>query len=288
MNMKNILRLMGALALTTGTATSVIACGHENPGVAMNAEVSKQLGLTDAEGKGTQVAELDVTTKADDATWTVAVLKTPIKASALLTEGEKAANQACFDFITNVLKVKPKEGTKLDDGVFDKTALEAIVGEVTNIRPTLTKTADGKDYAVTDGTLSFQFKKGEDKLGDKYGIKLKVDDKVGVIATGLTALDAKITLADTDAATNKKNMFVVSQKVSDDIKKGGVPVGINPAANAGKQFAAFNKLTGLKVTAQAKGTVAGAEWAKDDKLEITYKTADVAFAETVKTELTLA
>ncbi len=30
MNMKNILRLMGALALTTGTATSVVACGQSS------------------------------------------------------------------------------------------------------------------------------------------------------------------------------------------------------------------------------------------------------------------
>ncbi len=33
MNVKNILRLMGALALTTGAATSIVACdnGEETP-----------------------------------------------------------------------------------------------------------------------------------------------------------------------------------------------------------------------------------------------------------------
>ena len=290
MNMKNILRLMGALALTTGTATSVIACGQESPGVAMNGEVAKQLGLADADGKGMQVASFDLTTKADDVTWTIDALKTPIKASRLLADDvKKAASQACFDFITNVLKVKPTTGSKFEDGEFDKDVLNAITGEVTNIQPTLTKKDDKTDYAVTAGTFSFQFKGADNKyFGDKYGINLKVNPAAGVVSTGLTALVAKILVADTDAATNAKIMFAVGNDVPAGIKDGGVALAINQSAAAGKQFAAFNKLTALTITAQAKGTAVGEKWVADDTLTITYKTADVTFADTVKTELKLA
>ncbi|WP_342253554.1 hypothetical protein [Spiroplasma endosymbiont of Zeiraphera isertana] len=69
MNMKNILRLMGALTLTTAATTSVVACG-DKAGVAMNVEVSKQLGLTDDKGEGVQTASLDTTVK-DNVTWTI-------------------------------------------------------------------------------------------------------------------------------------------------------------------------------------------------------------------------
>ncbi|WP_395472879.1 hypothetical protein [Spiroplasma endosymbiont of Nomada rufipes] len=36
---------------------------------------------------------------------------------------------------------------------------------------------DSKDYAITGGTFNFRFKKGEEALGDVYGIKLKADKK---------------------------------------------------------------------------------------------------------------
>lgn len=74
---------------------------------------------------------------ADAVMWAIPALETPITADKLLTADNKAANQSCFDFITNVLTVKPKTGSKLDDGVFDKAILTAITGEVTKITPTL-------------------------------------------------------------------------------------------------------------------------------------------------------
>ncbi|WP_338975004.1 hypothetical protein [Spiroplasma endosymbiont of Tricholauxania praeusta] len=279
MNMKNILRLMGALTLTIAATTSVVACG-DKAGVAMNVEVSKQLGLTDDKGEGVQAASLDTTVK-DNVTWTVDALKTPIKANALLGEDNKAANQACADFLTGKLKQTAK------DGKFNKEELDKITGAVTDFKPELAKMDDGKDYAITGGTFNFQFKKGEEALGDVYGIKLKADKTKGVIAAALTTIAAEIKIVDTDVTTNQKIMFVDGTTIPETAKKPGEPIQIKGESDQVKQFTALNTLTALKIGANL-GTItaAGAAWAAGDKLEITYKTGDVTFE--AKTELTLA
>ncbi|WP_339048875.1 hypothetical protein [Spiroplasma endosymbiont of Colias croceus] len=285
MNMKNILRLMGTLTLTTAATTSIVACG-DKAGVAMNVEVSKQLGLTDEKGEGVQTASLDTTVK-DNVSWAVAEASA-IKASKLLGEGDKAANQSCFDFITNVLKVKPKEGTSFADGVFDKAVLDAITAEVTNIKPELAKMDDSKDYAITGGTFNFQFKKGEEALGDVYGIKLKADKTKGVIAAGLAAIAGKIEIVDTDVVTNSNILFVKDGNIPPGAKQGAA-ISIVDKTDNGKQFMALNTLTGLKISAQMESTDAEGTWAEGKKLEISYKTGDVNFdPTTVKTTLTVA
>lgn len=274
MNMKNILRLMGVLTLTTGAANSVVACGQET-GVAMDAALSKQLGLTDDKGEGTLAPSFDVS-KPSEVTWTVTAAA-DIKGSALLVADDKAANQSCFDFIKNVLKVNPKTGFTLADGVFDKAALDAITSEVSNVTPTLKQTEDKKDYAVTGGTFSFQFKNGDTKLGDVYGIKLKVDATKGVVEDRVKAVANKITATDTDVADNDKIMFKVGDKVPNTAKP-GVAITINDKADAGKQFASLNKITDLKITAELGEVIhAGESWAAGDKLEIVYKAGDVTF-----------
>lgn len=284
MNMKNILRLMGALALTTGTATSVVACG-QSP-MPMNTDVSKQLGLTDDKGQGVQEATLDVASKVDKATWSVPALTTPITADKLLTTADKAVDQSCFDFITNVLTVKPKTGSKLDDGVFDKATLTAITGEVTQITPTLKKMDDNKDYAIAGGTFSFQFKKGSEKFGDLYSIKLKADSTTGVVKAALTTLVAKIKATDTDVEVNPAIMFKIGTPVPEAAKTPGAAIKIEGTTDEVKQFNALNTLTGLKITAQlGEITVAGTNWAANDTLKIVYKTSDVTFA--AETTLTL-
>ncbi|WP_338976150.1 hypothetical protein [Spiroplasma endosymbiont of Monopis laevigella] len=279
MNMKNILRLMGALTLTTAATTSVVACG-DKAGVAMNVEVSKQLGLTDDKGEGVQAASFDTTVK-DNVTWTVDALKTPIKASALLGEDNKAANQACADFLTGKLK------QTATDGKFNKEELDKITGAVTDFKPELAKMDDGKDYAITGGTFNFQFKKGEEALGDVYGIKLKADKTKGVIAAALTTIAAEIKIVDTDVTTNQKIMFVDDTTIPETAKKPGEPIQIKGESDQVKQFTALNTLTALKIGANL-GTITAYfdAWAAGDKLEITYKTGDVTFE--AKTELTLA
>ncbi|WP_425381677.1 hypothetical protein [Spiroplasma endosymbiont of Polydrusus pterygomalis] len=285
MNMKNILRLMGALTLTIGTATSVVACDQSS--VAMNTDVSKQLGLTDDKGQGVQEATLDISSKADAVIWSVPALATPITAAKLLTTADKAADQSCFDFITNVLTVKPKTGSKLDDGVFDNATLTAITGEVTQITPTLKKMDDNKDYAITGGTFSFQFKKGNEKLGDLYSIKLKADSTKGVVNVALTTLVAKIKATDTDVADNTAIQFEIGKPVPEAAKTPGVAIKIQGTTDVVKQFNALNTVTGLKITAQlGEITAAGNNWAADDTLKIVYKAGDVTFA--AETTLTLA
>ncbi len=279
MNMKNILRLMGALTLTTAATTSVVACA-DKAGVAMNVEVSKQLGLTDEKGEGVQTASLDTSVN-NNVTWTVDALKTPIKASALLKNDGLAANQACADFLTGKLK------QTATDGKFNKEELDKITGAVTDFKPELAKMDDGKDYAITGGTFNFQFKKGEEALGDVYGIKLKANKTKGVIDAGLAAIAGKIAIADTDVATNSKIMFEDGTTIPEIAKTPGEPILIKGESDQVKQFTALNTLTALKIGANL-GTIthAGDAWAANDKLEITYKTGDVTFE--AKTELTLA
>lgn len=287
MNMKNILRFMGALALTTGATTSVVACNQSSgvTGVTMNTDVSKQLGLTNDKGEGMQEVTLNAS-KPNEVMWSVPALATPITADKLLVAEDKAANQSCFDFITNVLKVKPKAGTKLDDGVFDKAALTAITGEVTNITPTLKKMEDNKDYAISAGTFSFKFKKDKEKIGDVYNIKLKVDDTKGVVNAVLATIVGKFTIADTDVANNENIHFKVGENISEKAKP-GLAIKITGETEAVKQFDALNKLTDLKITAKL-GSInhfGSYTWLSGDKLKIVYKVGDVTFA--TETELTL-
>lgn len=241
----------------------------------LNIEVGKQLKLTNDKGEAVQTATLDLTVK-NNVNWTVEALKKRINASQLLRTENKAANQACFDFITNVLKVKPKEGTTFADGVFDKAVLDAITAEVTNIKPELTKMDDGKDYAITGGTFNFQFKKDEEALGDVYGIKLKADKTKGVIATALTAIAGKIAVADTDVVTNSNILFVKDGPIPKGAKKGAA-INIVGMTGSGKQFMALNKITGLNIIAQFDNRTLGTHWNRGDWLKISYKNTDVNF-----------
>lgn len=286
MNMKNILKLMGALAITTGATTSVVAC-NESTNATMNAAISKILDLTNDKGEGVQEISLDTSKTDQPPVWTIPALVTAITADKLLTEENKAANQACFDFITNVFKVKPTKGTKLDDGIFEKSVLTAITGQVTKITPTLKKTEDGKDYAITAGTFSFQFKKGEEKIGDVYSFNLKIDAKKGIIGTVLAALVTNFTVSDTDLVDNNNFKFVKDGPIPAGAVKGAV-INIDSTTENGKMFAALNKLTGLKVTAQMESTNASGTWDAGKILTISYKTSDVNFdASTVKTDITV-
>ncbi|WP_342218895.1 hypothetical protein [Spiroplasma endosymbiont of Amphimallon solstitiale] len=174
-------------------------------------------------------------------TWTVDALKTPIKASALLKDDGSPANQACADFLTGKLK------QTATDGKFNKKELDKITGAVTDFKPELAKMDDGKDYAITGGTFNFQFKKGEEALGDVYGIKLKADKTKGVIATALTAIAGKIAIADTDVVTNSNILFVKDGTIPEGAKKGAA-IGIVDTTDNGKQFMALNTLTGLKIS----------------------------------------
>ncbi len=252
----------------------------------MNTDVSKQLGLTDDQGQGVQEATLDILSKADAVMWSIPALETPITADKLLTADDKAANQSCFDFITDVLTVKPKTGSKLDDGVFDKATLTAITGEVTQITPTLKKIDDNKDYAIDGGTFSFQFKKGDEKVGDLYSVKLKADSTKGMVSDALRAIVDKIKATDTDVADNPAIMFKIGETVPVAAKTPGVAIKIQGTTDVVKQFDALNTVTGLKIVAQS-GTIsaAGDSWAANDTLKIVYKTGDVTFD--TETTLTL-
>lgn len=283
MNMKNILRLMGAFTVAVTASNAVVACGDKsNPGVTLNGEVAKQLGLTsDDKGTGLEEATIDVS-KPDVASWTISALTTPIKASKLLKDSNadsEAANKACADFITGTLKIAAK------DGKFSKDELDKIVGEVTNIKPILAKAKTGNDYAITGGNFSFQFKNSEQKpVGDIYAINLKTDAEKGVIVPAITAVATNLKEADTDVTTNSKILFAKDNKIPEGVKGTEVKV-------TGKQFLALNEITGLKIMAIVEKFKTGTEgtWVDGSTLELSYKTADVTFdPATIKTTFTIS
>jgi len=62
-NLKTLLRLVGAGILTTVAASSVVACGGEDTNVTMPTKVSQNLDLTNDKGEGLIKGSIDVVTK---------------------------------------------------------------------------------------------------------------------------------------------------------------------------------------------------------------------------------
>ncbi|WP_375317752.1 hypothetical protein [Spiroplasma endosymbiont of Virgichneumon dumeticola] len=278
-SMKTLLRLLGAGVLTTVAATSVVACGPNNPGTAMEAKVSENFGFTDNKGVSTVETKVVVTT--DVASWSSTQL-TGITADKLLTTGgntaDKAVSVGAGDFLVNVFKLTVVAGTGADR-TFNHADATPIIMSVKTWSPTIAKKGTD-DYAVNGGTTVVQFKKGTDQLGVDYTLNILAKPNDGIIQSLLPAT-AGITLSNFNtianfAAGKPKTGITVGQDLVSNFKVDATPgKGIKSIVDLIKQGALAVKVTEVNA--------AETNFANSDTLKVKISIGTITFA----TEYTL-
>lgn len=286
-NMKILLRLLGAGVLTTVAATSVVACGDEpTTGTVINAKVSQDLGLTDADGKGLIKATIDLTTK------TAPVWKTALQNDDLATKlvtgtsGQVAGKDAdSTTFLKDVLKL-----TADADKKFKFEDVKAIVVKVSAIKPTIGANKAKSDYIVTGGTYIIQFFKadGTTKLGDDYTFNFALNaDTDGIINAAIPTL----TIADFDIANSDISTFALGKDITNLLGKTTILTKTSPS-DANTQMVKVMELLGktavFTVSQQSKSGDAGGQWAAGDNLLLKITTAEVTAGFSTEVKLTLA
>lgn len=286
-NMKILLRLLGAGVLTTVAATSVVACGEEpTPGKAINAKVSQDLGLTDADGKGLIKAIIALTTK------TAPVWSTDIKTADLATNlvtgtsGQVAGKDAdSTTFLKDVLKL-----TADADNKFKFEDVKAIDAKVSAIKPTIGANKAKSDYIVTGGTYIIHFFKadGTTKLGDDYTVNFALNaDTDGIVNAAIPTLK----IADFDIANSDISTFAVGKDITNLIGKTTILTKTSPSeenTQMVKVMELLGKTAVFTVSTQSKEDAAGGKWAAGDTLVLKITTAEVTAGFTTEVTLTLA
>ncbi|WP_338986240.1 hypothetical protein [Spiroplasma endosymbiont of Thecophora atra] len=113
-NIKTLLKLLGAVSLSTVAASSVVACGgganpNPTPTKEMDVQVKKDFGFLDANSLVKLSIDINATSKL--ASWKSEQLA--ITATALLkgdTGEQKAKSNDAANFLVNVLKIEAKTG----------------------------------------------------------------------------------------------------------------------------------------------------------------------------------
>ncbi|TLF26226.1 MAG: hypothetical protein FCO83_01915, partial [Spiroplasma sp. WSS] len=110
-SMKTLLRLLGAVSLTTVAASSVVACGGDKD-KNMNTRVQKDFGFLDTNGNSLVKLKINVDSNKKLATWKSDEL-VGITADKLLNSGgasAKAKSADAANFLVDVLKLKAESG----------------------------------------------------------------------------------------------------------------------------------------------------------------------------------
>ncbi|WP_342260732.1 hypothetical protein [Spiroplasma endosymbiont of Notiophilus biguttatus] len=223
-NMKTLLRLMGAAALTTVAASSVVACGTQTKAPALDGKYATLLGWYDADNKTSKIAqELKKDDTAGKEKYSIEAVATLITATnfknVLLTEGTAPD--------TGKFKAKDADAAAfLKDLGFTSGSTSAFykaeeVTSITALSATVESTESGKieantgknDFNVAAGTCQINIMDkatGDDpKSVKKYTIDTVKKDKLDVPAA-VAAIVEKGNLALTPANNFKKDVKVLT------------------------------------------------------------------------------
>lgn len=213
-NMKTLLRLLGAVSLSTVAVSSVVACGGGDKIINMDTQVAKDFGFLDVDGKSKMKVKLLTTTMNIFLGWRLNISE-KITADSLLQNGgesAKAKSSQSADFLVNVLKLNPTGGTGADR-TFKHIDAQQIDAVGRDFSPTIDKKSDNSDYVVTGGKFNIIFEKGTGDntitLGEKYLLDILGDQNNGVVLSVLPQLSS-ITLADFNAISG----FIAGQPKS--------------------------------------------------------------------------
>lgn len=186
-SMKTLLRLLGAVSLTTVAASSVVACGSE-PEPELNVDVAKLLNWYDAQGS-TLIRQIIgynnskvLSIIADD----TLIKPTELFKNKLLIEGSAAGK----------FKAKNSEATKLlselgfksgsdskDYSDADVASITKLIAKVTNNNPGKIQESGTTDFKVSDGISQVNIMdKDEDnaKILKSYTIKTLKNDTLNL------------------------------------------------------------------------------------------------------------
>lgn len=185
--MKRILTILAVISLVATTSSSVIACGAEKTPnqldptqIRLNNQVSKDLGLTDVNGKSLVEIGINGFLASDYVKWDFKGKNphnpfsnniTGIKASILLKPDNEAISLESEYFLINSLKLVKDSQNK-----FNRFNANSITVSISKIFPNLSKKQDNSDYIITGGNFKLQFMKGTEKLGNNYTVDLKKDN----------------------------------------------------------------------------------------------------------------
>ncbi|WJG71368.1 hypothetical protein [Spiroplasma ixodetis] len=230
-SMKTLLRLLGAVSLTTVAASSVVACGSKAPEI--HVDVAKELDWYDAQGKSKIKQKLnrdDTVGKekysiiADDSL----IKPTELFKTKLLIQGStvgkfKAKNTEATKFLSDL---GFKSGSESKDYSTDDVAkITALIAKVTSSTPGKIEENGTTDFKVSDGNCQVDIM---DKVGDgakvvkSYTIKTLKNDTLDINATVITNLIVNkngLKLTDSEGFKQGQPISSFKLKIKSDIKQ---------------------------------------------------------------------
>lgn len=274
-NIKTLLRLLGAVSLSTVAASSVVACGggDNDSTKLLNGKVSQNLKLTDTNGKGLRLPTINVDyTDKSKVTWKID--ETSIKINELVKNDKKAKDKESFDFLKDILKIKIDSGTKLEDTIFNETELNAVIITISDINVDLKPNKINNDFYIANGSYNIMFTNGDTQT-NKYKIVTKLMSKndkndfiYNIFPKQLTNIDFNSTF---------QNEFKIGQPVSK------FQVGINLASKLGttdnaKEILGFQKLIKINVNILvSKNDKTEGNFTTNDKIQVQFTFNEVKF-----------
>lgn len=188
-SMKTLLRLLGAVSLTTVAASSVVACGSKAPEIHVN--VAKLLDWYDAQGKSLISQKLNKDDTVGQEKYSIiaddSLIKLPeLFKTKLLIQGSaagkfKAKNTEATKFLSD-LGFKSGSESK-DYSTDDVTKITALIAKVTSSTSGKIEENGTSDFKVGDGTCQVDImnKVGNDaKVVKSYTIKTIKNDTLKV------------------------------------------------------------------------------------------------------------
>lgn len=208
-SMKTLLRLLGAVSLTTVAASSVVACGSKAPEI--HVDVAKLLDWYDAQGKSKINQKLNKDDTVGQEKYSIIADDSLIKLPELFKTKLLIQGSAADKF-----KAKNTEATKLlsdlgfksgseskDYSTDDVTKITALIAKVTSSTPGKIKENTGKtDFNVENGTCQVDImdKSGNDaKVVKSYTIKTIETNNLGISSESISI----VTLVNLDFIKDK-------------------------------------------------------------------------------------
>lgn len=279
--MKTLLRLLGAVSLTTLAASSVVACCGDKA-KNLDSKVAQNLKLIDNKGKGlvSPTINVDATDKSK-VTWKIDL--NAIKVEILVQSDKKAKDKESFDFLKNVLKIKIDSGTKLEDAIFNNAQLKAATITFSDINVDLKPIKIKNDFYVKNGSYNIMFTNGTTKTA-KYKIVTKLgseNDLTGVLKNNIFSIEK------TDFNSAFQGEFKVGESVNKfQVNKNLISMLDNSKDNVKKIFG-IQKLVNsgtleLIVTKNDKTT---GNFTTNDKITVSFKIGEVMIPLTKELEV---
>jgi len=274
-NMKYLIKLFGALALTTGAATSVVACDKASDAPTLDSKYATLLGLNVVNQSLTaDFSKVEINTAA---AFTISTVKAKFE-NMINTNGDISStdttNIGAFLKELGFTVTADNKCSKEDAAIIRE--LKLVIKEPTkDVKAgTVAKNTAGTDFIINKGTVKFEVQKKDDTVVKTYSLEVKAIDNLGVPTKFAAFLNAntKLDLNENNSKFVKNGQtsaFKLLFKVSEDTTKYNAL--LKTLGNPAVTF--IFKINGSEITQFTTGSV----------VNLTIKFGDV----TVLTDLSL-